>query len=102
VWFTSKPDRHFFGHGVFSADGRLLHTTENDYKNAQGIIGVRDATDGYKQIGEFSARGMEPHDVALLADGRTMVIANGGIRTHPDSGADELNLPDSLHSSMSI
>ena len=94
VWFTSKPDRHFFGHGVFSADGRLLHTTENDYKNAQGIIGVRDATDGYKQIGEFSARGMEPHDVALLADGRTMVIANGGIRTHPDSGADELNLPD--------
>ncbi|MGA7372925.1 MAG: DUF1513 domain-containing protein, partial [Methyloceanibacter sp.] len=37
VWFTSKPDRHFFGHGVFSADGRLLHTTENHYKNAQGI-----------------------------------------------------------------
>jgi hypothetical protein len=94
VWFTSRPDRHFFGHGVFSADGRLLYTTENDYQNAQGIIGVRDATDGYKQTGEFSARGMEPHDVALLSDGRTMVIANGGIRTHPDSGADELNLPD--------
>ena len=37
---------------------------------------------------------MEPHDVQLLADGRTMVIANGGIKTHPDSGADELNLPD--------
>ncbi|MGB3022297.1 MAG: DUF1513 domain-containing protein [Methyloceanibacter sp.] len=93
VWFTAKPDRHFFGHGAFSADGRLLFTTENDYLNAQGMIGVRDATDGYKQIGEFSARGMEPHDAALLADGRTMVIANGGIRTHPDSGADELNLP---------
>jgi hypothetical protein len=46
------------------------------------------------KIGEFPARGMEPHDVALLADGRTMVIANGGIKTHPDSGADELNLPD--------
>lgn len=94
VWFAAKPDRHFFGHGVFSADGRLLYTTENDYANAQGIIGVRDATDGYKQIGEFSARGMEPHDVQLLADGCTMVIANGGIQTHPDRGADELNLPD--------
>jgi len=94
VWFAAKPDRHFFGHGVFSADGRLLYTTENDYANAQGIIGVRDATDGYRQIGEFSARGMEPHDVQLLADGRTMVIANGGIQTHPDRGADELNLPD--------
>jgi hypothetical protein len=38
----------------------------------------------YKQIGEFEAHGMEPHDIALLSDGRTMVIANGGIRTHPD------------------
>jgi hypothetical protein len=94
VWFAAKPDRHFFGHGVFSADGKLLYTTENDYANAQGIIGVRDATDGYRQIGEFPAHGMEPHDVALLSDGRVMVIANGGIQTHPDRGGDELNLPD--------
>ncbi|MET0689246.1 MAG: DUF1513 domain-containing protein [Methyloceanibacter sp.] len=94
VWFAAKPDRHFFGHGAFSSDGRLLYATENDYKNARGMIGVRDATDGYRQIGEFDARGMEPHDIALLGDRRTMVIANGGIRTHPDSGATELNLPD--------
>jgi hypothetical protein len=94
TWFTAKTDRHFFGHGVFSADGKLLYTTENDYRNAAGVIGVRDATGGYRQIGEFSARGMEPHDVQLLSDGRTMVIANGGIKTHPDSGGDELNLPD--------
>jgi hypothetical protein len=94
IWFAAKPDRHFFGHGVFSADGRLLYATENDYANARGMIGVRDATDGYRQIGELDARGMEPHDIALLGDGRTMVIANGGIRTHPDSGATELNLPD--------
>ena len=80
----SRPDRHFSGHGVFSADGKMLYTTENDYDNAQGMIGVRDATGGYKQIGEFDAHGMEPHDIALLSDGRTMVIANGGIRTHPD------------------
>ena len=93
VWFASKPDRHFFGHGAFSADGRLLYSTENDYDGARGVIGVRDATDGYKQIGEFPAHGMEPHDIQLLADGRTMVIANGGIRTRPES-ADELNLPD--------
>jgi hypothetical protein len=58
------------------------------------MIGVRDATDCYEQIGEFSARGVEPHDVALLPNCRTMIIANGGIKTHPDAGADELNLPD--------
>ena len=94
VWFAAKPDRHFFGHGVFSADGRLLYTTENDYERAAGVIGVRDATAGYRQIGEFPAHGLEPHDIALLADGRTMVIANGGIQTHPDRGDDELNIPD--------
>ena len=94
IWFTSKPDRHFFGHGVFSGDGKLLYATENDYANARGVIGVRDATGGYVQIGELPAHGMEPHDIALLGDGRTMVIANGGIRTHPDEGVAELNLAD--------
>ena len=44
VWFASKSDRHFFGHGVFSAAGRLLYATENDYERAAGVIGVRDAT----------------------------------------------------------
>src|SRR5262245_48766418 len=94
ICFATRPDRHFFGHGVYSADGKLPYATENDYERAAGMIGVRDATGGYKQIGEFPAHGMEPHDIALLADGRTMVIANGGIRTHPDHGADELNLAD--------
>ena len=94
VWFAAKPDRHFFGHGVFSADGRLLYTAENDYQRPAGVIGVRDATAGYRQIGEFPAHGLEPHDIALLSDGRTMVIANGGIQTHPDRGDDELNIPD--------
>lgn len=94
LWFATQKARHFFGHGVFSADGRLLYATENDYERAAGMIAVRDATGGYKQIGEFPAHGMEPHDIALLSDGRTMVIANGGIRTHPDHGADELNLAD--------
>jgi hypothetical protein len=94
VWFASKPGRHFFGHGVYAADGKLLYATENDYERAAGMIGVRDATNGYRQIGEFPAHGMEPHDIALLGDGRTMVIANGGIQTHPDRGADELNLAE--------
>lgn len=92
VWFSAKPGRHFFGHGVFSSDGRLLYTTENDYEAGLGVIGVRDAAAGYQQIGELAGYGVGPHDVALLFDGRTAVIANGGIRTHPDSQREELNL----------
>jgi uncharacterized protein len=94
IWFSSKPDRHFFGHGVFSADGRLLYTTENDYERGQGAIGVRDAEAGYKQIGELAGYGVGPHDLALLSDGHTVVIANGGILTHPDRKREELNLAD--------
>src|SRR5262245_8051245 len=94
TWFQSRPDRHFSGHGVFSADGRILYATEYDYDSARGVIGVRDATGGYRQIAEFDAHGMEPHDIARLSDGRTMVIANGGIRTHPNSGSRELNISD--------
>jgi hypothetical protein len=58
------------------------------------MIGVRDATAGYRQIGEFPARGMEPHDVALLADGRYHGDRQWRHQNPPDSGADELNLPD--------
>jgi hypothetical protein len=84
LWLATRPDRHFFGHGVYSADGALLYTTENDFAAGVGVIGVRDATQGYKQIGELPAGGIDPHQVILLSDGRTLVVANGGIRTHPD------------------
>lgn len=94
VWFASREGRHFYGHGVFSPDGRLLYTTENDYENGEGVIGVRDATGGYKQIGEFPSRGVGPHDLALLSDGRAIVVANGGIMTHPAYRRRKLNLAD--------
>ena len=92
LWFAANPGRHFYGHGVFSNDGRLLYSTENDFERKRGMIGVRDATDGSRQIGEFSSGGIGPHDIALLRDGRTLVVANGGIETHPGSGRSPLNL----------
>lgn len=92
--FNSKADRHFYGHGVFSPDGRLLYTSENDYEAGVGVIGVRDAGDGYRQIGEFSSYGVGPHDLALLSDGRALVVANGGLETSPESGRQILNLAE--------
>lgn len=99
VTFETRPDRHFFGHGVFSPDGKLLYATENDFNAERGVIGVRDATEGYKQIGEFASGGIGPHDLAFLADGRTLVIANGGIDTNPEAGRAPLNL-DTMQPSL--
>ena len=92
--FFAQPQRHFYGHGVFSTDGRLLFTSENDYAKGLGVIGVRDATDNYKWIGEFPSHGVGPHDLALLSDGHSLVVANGGIETHPDMGRTILNLAE--------
>lgn len=92
VEFRTRADRHFYGHGAFSPDGRLLYTSENDFDAARGVIGVRDATAGYRQIGEFESGGLEPHDICILGDGRTLVAANGGIETHPSSERKNLNV----------
>ncbi len=86
IAFTTPPDRHFYGHGVFSRDGRLLYATENDFDGARGVIGVYDVGHGYRRIGEFPSGGIGPHDLALLEGGRVLVVANGGLREHPDIG----------------
>ncbi|QHQ35260.1 DUF1513 domain-containing protein [Algicella marina] len=84
--------RHFYGHGEFSKDGETLYTTENGFQTGVGYIGVWDARD-YRRIGEFSSGGIGPHDIKRLPGSDMLVVANGGIDTHPDSGRTKLNLP---------
>lgn len=89
----SPEGHHFMGHGAFSADGALLFTPENAYETATGVLGVWDARNGYARLGAFPTGGVGPHDVKLMPDGQTLVVANGGIETHPDSGRAKLNIP---------
>lgn len=91
-WLEAPEGRHFHGHGVFSADGQRFFSAENDYAEAVGIIGIWAVGDNWRRLGEMSSHGIEPHDIRLLADGHTLVVANGGIITHPDSGRARLNL----------
>ncbi|WP_282606626.1 DUF1513 domain-containing protein [Pelagibius sp. Alg239-R121] len=85
-------DRHFYGHGCFSADGRILFATENDFDGERGVIGRYDATDGYRRLGEIPSHGIGPHEITLMPDRRTLLVANGGILTHPDAPRMKLNL----------
>ena len=69
-------DRLFYGHGVVSADGKLLFSTETS-RNEKGAIGVRDAkTLAY--LGDFPSYGLNPHDCQLIEGGRVLLITNGG------------------------
>lgn len=91
--FTAPEGRHFYGHGVFSPDGRLAYAPENDFENARGVIGVYDMSGAAPtRIGELESFGIGPHDLLLSPDGKRLVVANGGIETHPDKGREKLNL----------
>nr|CAD6427252.1 hypothetical protein REQ54_02989 [Rhizobium sp. Q54] len=89
---AAPEGRHFYGHGAFSPDGRLLYASENDFDANRGMIGIYDAAGGFRRIGEFEAHGIGTHDMAVSDDGTMLVIANGGIETHPDFGRTKLNL----------
>ena len=99
--FSAPEGSHFYGHGLFSPDGKLLYATENAYETGQGQIGIYDAKHGFKRVGAFASGGIDPHDMVLMADGKTLCVANGGIVTHPDSGRQKLNL-DTMKSVISF
>lgn len=90
--FAPPENRHFYGHGFFSTDGRLLFATENDFDNERGVLGVYDVGAAYARIGEIETGGIGPHEAILMSDGRTAIVANGGIATHPDYPRQKLNL----------
>lgn len=90
---TAEPGRHFYGHGSFSADGRLLYAVENDFEAARGVVGIYDASGRtIRRLGEIETHGIGPHDLMIDPDGKTLIVANGGIRTHPDMPREKLNL----------
>ena len=90
--FSTPPGRHFCGHGFYSPGGCLVYATENDYESERGVLGVYDASAGGRWVGELDTHGIGPHEAVLTRDGRTIVVANGGIATHPDYPRRKLNL----------
>jgi uncharacterized protein len=83
--------RLFQGHGTFSADGETLFTSECDVMTSQGRVGIWSRR-GWTRVGEMATHGIGPHDVARLPGSDTLVVANGGIHTTPDTDREKLNI----------
>lgn len=97
---NTQPGYHLYGHGCLSHDGSTLYTSENNtLDHGVGAIGIYDANDNYRCLGHHQAHGVGPHDMALLPDGKTLVIAVGGIKTLPESGRTNLNF-DTMQPSL--
>jgi len=90
--FDTPNGRHLAGHGTFSSDGDFLFTPEHDYENARGVIAVRD-TRTWQIVREIDTHGIDPHELAWLPGHRHLLVANGGIMTHPKSFRRKLNIP---------
>jgi len=106
---ASRPSRHFFGHAVFDASGRYLYAVENVYDDSpapdltpqNACIGVYDAEDGYRGVREMSTHGVGAHELRFMPDQRTLVVANGGIYTHPSLDREKLNV-DTMDPSLAF
>ncbi|SMY32504.1 DUF1513 domain-containing protein [Photobacterium andalusiense] len=77
---AADPHRYFYGHGVFSADGRYLYATEGEALTSRGIIGVYELIDGLPKVAEFNGVGIGPHQM-ISVDEHTLAVAVGGIHT---------------------
>lgn len=90
---NADNNRHFYGHSQYSQDGRWLYVPQNDIATGTGRIAVYDVQHQYKQIADWSSAGIGPHEIRLLSDGIHLLVANGGLRTHPKKSG-ILNLDD--------
>lgn len=81
--------------GHIAVGAQHLYTTEIDYSNDHGRIGVRDRRN-LKKIDEWSSGGIEPHQ-ALIDEAGNLMIANGGVRrTFADKKYDLQRMDSSL------
>ncbi len=83
---------HFYGHTVFSADGKTLFTTENEIATGQGKIIARSLSAPSSITAQFDSFGIGPHQLKLMPDQETLVVANGGILTDPAHERKKLNI----------
>lgn len=89
--FTTPDGRHLAGHGVFSHDGQWLYTPEHDYAQTRGWVIVRDART-FATVAAIDTQGIDPHEIAWAPGTSRLLVANGGILTHPRTFRRKLNI----------
>lgn len=78
---AAMPNRYFYGHGVFSSDGKTLYVTEGEKETSKGIVGVYHLSNNQlTKVHEFTDFGIGPHEI-IKVDDTTLAIGVGGVHT---------------------
>lgn len=83
-WLWSDPDRRFTGHLSRPPTQPWLYTAETDLETGAGLLAARDPRTLALQA-EWPTGGIDPHQLLADADG-SLLLANGGIPTLPETG----------------
>ncbi len=91
-WDWMAPGETLNGHVLSVGQGRQrrLLTTATD-GDGEGLVQLRDAAT-LKVLARWASGGRDPH--AMLDQGGRLWVANGGIRTRPETGRAKLDLAD--------
>ncbi|MEI9898895.1 MAG: DUF1513 domain-containing protein, partial [Hyphomicrobium sp.] len=93
--FAPEPNRHFFGPRRLRRRRAPPAHQRAQHRDRDGLVGIYDTSDrtgAMRRIGEFLSHGVGPHEAILLADGRTLAVANGGIATDPVTGREPIDI----------
>ena len=96
-WLWSDADRRFTGHVIRPPAHPWLHTAETDLETGAGLLAARDPRTLALRA-EWPTGGIDPHQVLADADA-TLLVANGGIPTWPETGRAKRDL-DRMDSSL--
>lgn len=75
--FKTAEGNRFYGHAVYSNDGKFLFTSEMNDRLNRGEIVVRDAS-SLKVVTELPSHGLFPHDLQMAKDGKSLIVVNQG------------------------
>ncbi|MDA8444031.1 DUF1513 domain-containing protein [Paracidovorax valerianellae] len=90
VWQWSDGARSFNGHVIASPDGRLLYATETDAETGQSLV-VQRSADTLDTLQAWPTKGIDAHELiwdrrTLAGGAPTLLVANGGVPTAPETG----------------
>ncbi len=80
----SEDGTRFFGHSLFSGDGKYIICSELDDKIGESYLGCRDSRT-LKLIKRIPTRGIFAHQIASADNGKTVMVMNAGAYVQSNS-----------------